>query len=283
MTFLIVPNLGKSRTYEYVLDICKKITDNGSDVLMDAKFKKDFSSYDIIFDDFENVMRRCDVVIAIGGDGTILHNAKHAVNYNKPLLGINSGRIGFIAAIDHNELNYIDEVLSGNYFYDKRMMIEIEVIKDEMHTFYYALNDAVISKGAATMVELKVSSLGGKTVGKYIADGIIFSTPTGSTAYALSAGGPVIDPSIENISLTPICPHSLVSKTILFAPTVELSVSAETSYRNFEVNLSIDGEDAIKIDYNDKIIVRKAPIYLNLISFKNKEFHQVLYDKLYRL
>lgn len=171
------------------------------------------------------LIRESDVTVALGGDGTIIHTAKRAAICGRAVLGINGGRLGFMAGLEADELERLSALIRGEYTVEKRMLLDIVVQTGEGGgTRYSALNEAVVSRGSLSrMIELEVSNRG-ERVARYRADGVIVATPTGSTAYSLSAGGPVIDPALRCLLLTPVCPHSLHSRSYLFDEDAVLAV-----------------------------------------------------------
>ena len=220
-------------------------------------------------------IKDCDVVIAAGGDGTILHVAKKAAFYDKPVLGINFGRVGFIASIEKNELGLIKNLLTGNFSIDERIMLRVKVGEKD----FFALNDVVIQKGLISkMIDIDVLAEN-KIVSKYRADGVIISTPTGSTAYALSAGGAVIDPSLGCIMITPVCQHMKFSCPIIFNARTVLKVKAYS--RNDEkAFICADGENVASIDENEPIMIDVSNVSAKLIKIKEKRFFEVFNDKI---
>lgn len=217
-----------------------------------------------------------DVVVALGGDGTILRVAKQAAFKKKPVLGVNIGRLGFMAGLEADEPDGFSTLISGKYRVEDRMMLEICL--EGYEQYYYALNDAVISNGAVSRIIDVRLSCGDDPITFYRADGVIVSTPTGSTAYALSAGGPVMDPMLESIGVTPICPHSLVSRPILFRPESVLTLAADAANAGCPY-LTVDGQETLKIEPGSKLTIRKAGIRAKLIMFKGPNFYRSL-DKL---
>ena len=171
-------------------------------------------------------MRACDAVVAIGGDGTIFHAAADAMRFEKPVLGINAGRLGFLAQAEGDDLSPLDRFAAGDYEIERRLVLQAEVARAGKTEIFYAVNDAVITNpdfGLISEIEVRC---GGESVGSYRGDGIIFATPTGSTAYSLSAGGPIADPDVDCMILTPLASHSLVSRSIVFAAQRVLTVTA---------------------------------------------------------
>ena len=224
----------------------------------------------------EELYRNCEVVIAVGGDGTMIQVAKQAAFYHKPVLGINSGTVGFMAGLEPHELEQLGALREGNYRLDHRMMLEITV---EGHR-YYSLNEAVVSRGElARIVDIDIGLSGSAPI-SYHADGLIVATPTGSTAYSLSAGGPVIDPSVDGIVVTPICPHSLNTRPMFLHPDTSLCVTADCRNRAV-VYLSVDGEDhPLPVNRKSIAIRRAKDVMVRLIRIKNDSFYEVLKQKI---
>lgn len=227
----------------------------------------------------EEIIRACDITVTVGGDGTIIHNAKFAALYEKPLLGINLGRVGFVANIDPDEMDELKKLVTGEYRIQKRMLLEITVDKDGERQQFTSVNEAVIHRDAiANMVNISVE-LNGERIISYRADGMMFSTPTGSTAYSFSAGGPVIEPDMRCILLTPICPHALTSRQVVFTEDAVLSarVHPESTLKCY---MTVDGQNNIPISSDDMITVKKSPKALQLIILKEKNFYTLLNEKL---
>ena len=275
---LLMPNLDKKNVIECVQQVCKLLSPKAELWMADIRREHFFDCEGLQFGNFDDLLSRCDFCIAIGGDGTIIHAAKHAVQKDKPVLGINLGRLGFLATLETGELKLLNKLETGDYVVEKRMMLSVVHRGREGEQTYHALNDVVLSKGAlARMIDLNISCQG-KGVGAYRADGIIFSTPTGSTAYNLSAGGPVIDPTIDCITLTPVAPHSPFGRTIIFN---EQSVILVTPARpEQEIFLTVDGEQGIPIQMGDEVLISKSETSVKLINLTGKLFYQVLNDKL---
>ena len=215
MKAMIMPNFDKKNAVACTKTVCSKLMEYGVEPWMADSCKSKLDLSFVVYGDFYQQLQNCDLLIAIGGDGTIIHSAKHAVVFDKPILGINAGRLGFLAGLEQDELDYLQQLAACNYQIEERMMLEVVHHSEKGEISYFALNDAVISKGAlARVIDLDIYCMN-RYVSSYRADGIIFSTPTGSTAYALSAGGPIVEPAIDAIGMTPISPHSLFDRTIL--------------------------------------------------------------------
>ena len=275
----LIPNLTKNGAYEESLKAIRLLKSFGGKILMTADLSEKYSDNDIaFFESHEVLIQKCDAVVTIGGDGTIIHAAKHAANFEKPLLGINMGRLGFVAELEPNELPMLERLFSGDYNVEKRQMLKVTLKSKSGSKSFFALNDAVISRGSMTkIIDLDVW-LKKSYICHYRADGLIVSTPTGSSAYALSAGGPVIEPSMSCILMTPICSHSLFSRPVLFNLSSEILVNA-ASREDTDLTLTIDGETTIPITADDTVVITTAEIYAELIVLKDKTFYRVLSDK----
>ncbi len=276
----VIPNLSKKNADVYTSKVIKKIFSLNAEVLMLSDKQKFFNDRKIkYYSNIGNLIFNCDIVITIGGDGTIIHKAKHAARFSKPILGINLGKIGFVAGLEPTEIDKLEQLIKGEYTVEKRMMLSVNVKKGETTRKFYALNDVVITKGVYSgLVNLNVT-LNNDEITKYVADGIILATPTGSTAYSLSAGGPVIEPSMKCILLTPICQHSMFSRPVIFGENSKINITAKTREKDESV-LSIDGGRPIIISDRDLVSVEAAKMTVSLIKLKNQNFYKVLNSKL---
>lgn len=228
--------------------------------------------------DMPRLLEECDVAIAIGGDGTIIHTAKIAAAFGKPVLGINSGRLGFTAGLELSELAELPRLITGDYETEERMLLDVTVEREQGVERYGALNEAVISRGALSrMIEVCVHNHD-QPVSTYQADGVIVATPTGSTAYSLSAGGPIVDTALQCLLLTPVCPHSLHSRPYIFGPDAKLTLIPNCT--ESPVYVTVDGESAIPVCTGEVIRVARSETSARLIKLMQKPFHQVLDHKL---
>jgi len=220
-----------------------------------------------------------EVLISLGGDGTMLASARAVGEHQTPILGINLGGLGFLTEITSNDLhNTLNKLKKGDYFIEKRMVLETE-IEGGKRFDQYALNDVVIDKGEVARLFLLHLFTKDKFICSYSADGLILSTPTGSTAYSLAAGGPIINPRMNAIIVSPICPHSLASRPIVFSDNETLKVTVEISSRH--AVLTIDGQVAFGVESGSSVLVRKAKHSVNLIKFRDRSFYEILRRKLH--
>lgn len=280
MKVAMIPYAGKKLATEYACRIIERLSRYGCSFAVQSAFKSTIQSPRAEYypTEFETI-KHADVAISIGGDGTIIHTAKDAAILGKPVLGVNCGRVGFVAGLEPSELDLLPALINGHYTVDERMMLEVSVIRGNAVQRSYALNDVTITHGAVSrMIDLDVH-LNGEFINEYRADGIIIATPTGSTAYSLSAGGPVIEPHMKCILLTPICPHSLFSRSVLFSDdsTVQIKRGRDSRENPF---VTIDGRKSEAIGESDVILVRRADISAKFIKLNNKNFYRVLNEKL---
>ncbi len=278
----ILPNLSKKDADIYAQKLIKKVLSLGSKPMMLEKQGKYFNDNNIkIYKEMDELISDCDTVITIGGDGTIIHKAKYAAKFSKPILGLNLGRVGFVAELEKTEIDKIENLVEGKYEIENRAMLYVNVT-NKVDSFdikeFYALNDVVISKSAYSgVVDLNVF-LNGNKMNRYIADGIILSTPTGSTAYSLSAGGPIIEPKLDCILLTPICQHSMLSRSVIFNRESKIDINTSLR-RKDEVFLSVDGRDTTLINDNNTVSISLSDTKVKLIKLKKYNFYEVLDQK----
>lgn len=221
-----------------------------------------------------------DLVIAFGGDGTFLYAAKWASAYHIPVLGVNLGRTGFLAGISRRELAMLRRLTEGQYHVDEHMMLQAVIWREEQCLGkLVALNDIVLGKNDLTSaVDLSVS-VDGEQMFRAAGDGVITATPTGSTAYALSAGGPVMEHTLQSIMVTPICPHRLGVRTYVLQPERAVSVMVEPR-RGTEVLLSVDGQKAQVLQGKDRVEICRADQQAQLIRLKDADFYAALRQKI---
>ena len=222
----------------------------------------------------EEIYSEADLVIAIGGDGVMLEAARRATPTGTPILGINMGRVGYMTELEMTELELLDKIFLGEYYLDERAMLKVEIKSGNGQSRFsaYALNEAVIAKGAtARIIDLELSD-NGRLVSEYRADGLVIATPTGSTAYSLSAGGPIIDPKLSCFCVTPICPHSLVARPLIFPDTATLQVK-NTCIRERVLHLTVDGKATFDLFFGDTAVITKSSVKTKLLRIKNEDFY----------
>ena len=222
---------------------------------------------------------RFDAIIALGGDGTMLNAARLAFKYDKPIMSINFGTLGYMSGLENSEISMLSELKSG-FDTEKRMLLDIKVIRGiEVVASSTALNEAVISRRTDGDIASFDLLCDGATVCAYRADGLIFATPTGSSAYAMSAGGPIIDTKLDAFCVCPICPHALGARAMVFSPNSRLEAVNNNALENGNILLS-DGRSVIDLEYGDRVVVTRSDRTLELIKLKKDAFYETLYNKM---
>ena len=235
---------------------------------------------DLVYQPLKTALKDADLMIAFGGDGSILHLAKTAAIHRIPILGINLGNLGYIAELDNTELSLLRKLKNKDVKRESRMMLDVRVYRGDKQVYStIVLNDAVITKGAVARVVKLQLYLNQKEFIHMGGDGLIFATPTGSTAYSLSAGGPIVDPTAQNILITPICAHSLMSSSYVLGPEQTIEVSCANN-GNKTVYLSSDGGKAFLLKEGDRVMIRRSKYVTELIKLKDRSFYETLREKM---
>lgn len=279
---LLTPNPYRDKDFNTVRKAMQVLKDTGADVRICLPFDVDRSfdlPKDLHFVRMEREIQDADAVICFGGDGTILHMAKTATRYGIPILGVNIGTMGFMAELESSELEDLARLTKGEYTLDRRMMLDVTVRRDRDIIFHeLCLNDAVITKGAvARIVHLSVRCDGIQAM-ECGGDGVVVATPTGSTAYSLSAGGPIVEPDAKNILITPICAHNMGSRCIVASMNRLITVELIRNARR-NAFLSVDGGKALKLNMGDLTSIRCSDKEIKLIRLKNRSFYDVINTK----
>ncbi|MCD8355802.1 MAG: NAD(+)/NADH kinase [Clostridia bacterium] len=228
----------------------------------------------------QKAMVEADFIIVLGGDGTILAMAQYAAPYHVPLLGVNLGHVGFMSELEFPELRLVERIFTGDYSIDERMMLDVAVVRGgEIVSRSMSLNEAIIKTGSIFHISKLEILCDNEPVCILHGDGAIIATPTGSTAYSLSAGGPVIEPSVENISMVPICPRGGQAKPYIFAPHREICV-VPRFFNDAPIFVSCDGRKGVQLEDGDRIYICRAPFRTSLLRVKDSSFYSILNEKL---
>lgn len=284
MKIVLTPNPYRDRNFAHVEQAVSILEASGIetkvclpfDVDKNYELPKNFRLYDL-----SREIKNADMLICFGGDGTILHSSKIATRHHVPILGVNMGTMGFMAELEAGELSMLSRIASGDYRIEKRMMLRVSVHNDGHELFNEtALNDAAITKGAiARVIQMSVECDGVEAI-NCSGDGVLISTPTGSTAYSMSAGGPIVEPQAQNIIITPICAHTFQAKGIVTAPWRTISVRlGKLGRRN--AFLSVDGGRAFRLNVGDVVTVRKSENETRLVRLKDTSFFEIMNNKFY--
>lgn len=276
----IVPNYSKEAAMKLVNELAAFLEQKECKVLLTYNIAELTGLKELGVTKYE-LYSKSDFIIVLGGDGTLLDTGRKAAKFGTPLLGINMGTMGFLAAADGSEATEtIEKVLNGEYKIEKRLMLESEIISDTDNPKQYkAVNDVCISRGVFTKITEYSIYVNEEYLATFRADGIIISTPTGSTAYNLSAGGPVLKPDIECMVITPICPHSLHSRSVVVSADDTIKVEASFG-SNGDIIMSMDGQTSVILNNGDIINVRKSANSINIIKTNKRSFYEILRKKL---
>ncbi|MGE5677149.1 MAG: NAD(+)/NADH kinase [Pseudomonadota bacterium] len=275
----IIPNVSKDKDLNITKGIINWFTNKDIELLMESHIAEKLG-YKAAGGTREAIYSGSDVVIVLGGDGTILNIARQSSKYQVPLFGINLGHLGFLAEAEISDMYLsLEKIITGDYFIERRMMLEASVDGTELSTKELtALNDVTVVKGMHSRMIAFSVYINNCFFELYSADGIVISSPTGSTAYSLSAGGPIVSPELKVLVITPICPHSLHNRPIVVSEKDEVRI--EISEDSPEVMLSIDGQDSYKLAPGKVVKVRSSSCVTNLVKLKQNSFFDVLRRKI---
>ena len=279
MTVYISPNPGKAMAYGISQRAAQILLTHGAQVLMHDGLQAECMTMGVVYLTQKECLERTDVILTIGGDGTILHEANLSLEYRKPILGINLGRCGFLATCEGDEMEAkLSAVARGEYFLDNRMLLYVRVLGDDSWEGH-ALNDVVMTKGRLQQAVDFSIYCDDILVEHYRGDGVIVATPTGSTAYSLAAGGPILDSQTKGIVVTPICPHSLASPAMVFAQERKINLCVG-QVADEEVFISCDGDAGYSVKAGATAEVRLSDQVVQLITFSKADQFQAIDQKL---
>lgn len=276
---ILTPNPYRDKNFQTVRTAMKVLKDAGMEPKLCLPFEVDRSyelPRDLRFHKLDRELQNAELVICFGGDGTILHMAKAATRRNVPILGVNIGTMGFMAELESTELDQLARLANDDFALDKRMMLDVVVQRDRDIIFHdIGLNDVVITKGAIARIAHLAVKCDGVEAMQCGGDGIIVATPTGSTAYSLSAGGPIVEPEASNILITPICAHDVMSRCIVASDKRVITVELVHNARR-NAYLSVDGGKALRLNLGDAVTIRKSNLETKLVRLKDRSFYDVV-------
>lgn len=279
--FYIIPNNDKEMVMTMTQLIMDYLSERGCEVVLHPSYQEDFDR-ELPID--EDLLDGIDCAIVLGGDGTIIHSARMLAKHHIPILGVNLGSLGFLAAIEeHCILKALDAILSDDYQVESRMMLEALVYENgELKDSGFALNDVVVSRMALSRMVGYSLYINERFVNDYSADGLIVATPTGSTAYNLSAGGPILEPQTEMLVITPICSHSLSARSIVISSQDVIRITFERNRRAWDNDLmvTIDGQTGVQIINERELVIRKSALVTQMVVLKDYNFYSILRHKL---
>ncbi|MEE1280124.1 MAG: NAD(+)/NADH kinase [Oscillospiraceae bacterium] len=281
MKVLLLPNFQKNECFQITLKVIDVIKKAGADIFALDYNKQNINDDHLTYLSPNQINSDIDFAIAIGGDGTIIKAANLLLEREIPLIGVNLGTLGFLAGIEKDEIELLSSILAGKFTIDERMTLEVSICRQNgTQQCFTSINDVVICKNAFSgIIDLDVYCSDVPTA-HYRADGIIFSTPSGSTAYAMSAGGPIMHPDVKAISLTPICAHSLLSRPIILPEYEEITVKTNADSAKRKVFVVADGLNSADVAENDIIKICRYEKNIKFISANEKSFYSAVNKKL---
>ncbi len=279
MRFGIIANLSRPDALQAVraaLDWCRK---HEHQAILSDELQPRFEN-DLVYSPPDQLWRHIDVLVTLGGDGTMLSSVRALGRNPRPVLGINLGSLGFLTQHTPEHLiTALDQVAANDYQIEERLVLKAEVVNGETLRYPFALNDIVVDKGGvARVINISIYA-NGEYICSYTADGLIISTPTGSTAYSLAVGGPILNPTMQAIITSPISPFSLTSRPLVFPPDFELEVRIRSEHG--EALLTIDGQVATQFSPRGSIRIRRAEHTMKFIKFAENKFYDILREKLH--
>ena len=279
---IMTPNPYRDKDFQTVRRASQILTEAGIEVRLCLPFEVDRTydlPKDLRFSRLDRELHDADLIICFGGDGTILHMSKTATRAGIPILGVNIGTMGFMAELESSELEQLKQLATGEFTIDKRMMLDVTVFRDRDIIFHdICLNDVVITKGAvARIVHLAVECDGVEAM-ECGGDGVIVATPTGSTAYSLSAGGPIVEPAAHSMLVTPICAHDVGSRCMVTSDQRTITVKLTRNARR-NAYLSVDGGKSVRLNMGDVTTIKKSNLETSLVRLKDRSFYDVVNQK----
>lgn len=279
---VMTPNPYRDRNFKYANLAEKILHDAGIETRICLAFDVDKSfdlPSDVVLHDLTHELKDADLLICFGGDGTILHASKAATRAGVPILGVNIGTMGFMAELESSELKLLRRLAEDDFTVEERMMLHVRAEREgELLLEEDALNDAVITKGAVARIVQMAVSCDDVEIMSFGGDGVIVSTPTGSTAYSMSAGGPIVEPTAQNIIITPICAHDMRTKTVVTSSQRVITVEIGRIGRK-SAFLSVDGGRALRLNTGDRLTITRSEYATKLVHLSERSFFEILKNK----
>ena len=282
----VVTNFNIYEKAGVAMSVARKLNECGCEIAVSVHNKDKVNrmnkwGLNIVFLPADKVYSDTDAVAVLGGDGTILESARQAAPFGTPIIGVNLGRIGFMAELEPGEIDLITRMVQGDYEIENRSMLNVEIVSGsgKVRSSGFALNDAAITNGSISrIVDLELSE-GKVPIAAYRADGIIVATPTGSTAYSMAAGGAIVDPRLSCFCVTPICPHSLSAKPLIFPDSAVLTIK-NVCQREKMLYLTLDGRANFELYRGEHVRISRSPLHTKFIKLKKSGFYIKLRQKM---
>jgi NAD+ kinase len=274
----IVANIEKAKIAQYTKSLKEWLEEKAVEVFLSVEIAGKMGVRGGL--KWDDLARKSELLIVLGGDGTMLRTARYVAKYNVPILGINVGSFGYLTEVNLNEMHStLELILSGKFTAEKRMMLAVAIKHGKTITNVGdVLNDAVIDRGNLSRINELATAVNGEYLTTYKGDGLIISTPTGSTAYSLSAGGPIVFPAKDLIIINPICPHTLTNRPIIFPADSNLSITLSSKGKG--VTLTLDGQESYQIRSGDVVTIKKSKYVTMLVLSPLRSYWEILRSKL---
>lgn len=269
--------------FSYTKEAVRVLTEHGIQVYINQNVKyrlgEQRDQVHLVYNE-RDLVETADMIVVLGGDGTMLDVCVHVAELSKPVVGVNLGHLGFLTAVERDNIAGLAELSTGNFTVEERMMLDVEIATGFTAYRQRILNDVVITTGVCSrMAEFELSGDTGLRLG-YRADGLIVATPTGSTAYSLSAGGPVVDPAANLIAVTPICPHTLLRGSVILSPETGITVTGRTRDEQTDIRVTTDGKNGTLVSCDSEIKIKKSEYTAKIVKIGTNRFFDILETKL---
>lgn len=277
-SIVIIPNKHKDADFAVSTRAARFLADCGATVYVEEKYETDLGGSATVT---PTIPQDAELIVVIGGDGSIIDASVPAVEYDLPVLGINLGNLGYLAEVEPDNIDQLKRIFTGEYKIEEKMLLSVALVRGDktVESNRLALNDVIISHEAYLgLAELSLTDSHGSTV-KYRADGLILSTPVGSTAYSLSAGGPILSHDIDSILATPICPHSFFNRSVIFNPSEELTLC---NHGTDTLNITVDGRLFAELGEGECCVVKAADKRFRMMTFSDGNMFSTLFGKMKR-
>lgn len=280
MNILLFPNPNNAGSLESARIAISELASMGATPMLENELGEKIKADGCKLGKFSDLLSSCDILMPIGGDGTVMRAARHAVAQKKPLLAVNAGRLGFLAQVELDELSELKNLMNGQYKTTRRMLLEVSVIQGERIRKFTALNDIVIRRmDADGIVDIEVHE-GEGLIARHRADGVIFATPTGSTAYSMSAGGPIVDPRMAVVLVTAICSHSTFNCSMVLPAGGEYTVTNTSTGNIPDLAVIVDGRRVNRLSAGQPLTIKRADAQVEFIELGLRSFYQSVNEKL---
>ena len=269
---IVVPNVSKDKGFSVTDRIVEKLVSIGMNVFIDSTIEYTNSAVNV----YDNVPDNIDLIVVIGGDGSVIDASQMAIDMDVPLLGINLGRLGYLAEVEVDDISTLEKIVDGSYSITEKMLLSV-AFKNNVAIDRYAVNDVSVSRDSLfNIADIRVEDSSENSV-KIRADGVILSTPQGSTAYSFSAGGPIVAHDVESVLLTPVSSHSFFNRSVLFNSSEIIKI---TNMGQFDLNVNVDGRSVGSIASGEYCLVKKADKHVKMLTFKKNSMFTSLFKKM---